>query len=80
MLSSDLSHPFNRAVFVFIGLMIVGFGVASMWHVGFVYHNWRKDIVFGPFAILIGLAFIALMFKLGSLERKEKAMRRHRGR
>jgi len=55
--------------------MIVGFGVASMWHVGLVYRNWWKELVFGPFAILIGLAFIVLMFKLGSLERKERERR-----
>jgi hypothetical protein len=78
MFSSDLSHPFNRANFVVIGLMLIGFGAASLWHVGLVYHNWWKDLVFGPFAILIGVVFIALMFKLGSLERKEKAKKSHR--
>jgi hypothetical protein len=73
MLNSDLSSPFNRAVFVFIGLMVVAFGVGSLWHVGLMYHNWRKELVFGPFAIVIGIVFIVLAFKLGSLEREAKS-------
>jgi hypothetical protein len=52
--------------------MIVGFGIASLQHVGLMYHNWWKEAVFGPFAIIIGIVFIALMFKLGSLERDVK--------
>ncbi len=80
MFSSDLSHPFNRAIFVVIGLMVVGFGVVSLWHVGFVYHNWWKGLVFGPVAILFGTLFIIVMFKLGSLERIENQKRHHRGR
>jgi glucose dehydrogenase len=80
MFSSDLSHPFNRAIFVVIGVTFVGLGAASLWHVGFVYHNWWKGLVFGPFAIFIGVVFIAAMFKLGSLERKEKKQRHRRSR
>ena len=52
--------------------MVVGFGVASLWHVGLVYHNWWKGLVFGPFAIIVAALFIAAMFKLGSVERKTK--------
>jgi len=56
--------------------MIVGFGIASLGHVGLMYHNWWKGAVFGPFAIVIGIVFIILMFKLGSLERE---MKKHPG-
>jgi len=35
-----------------------------------------KGAVFGPFAIVIGIVFIILMFKLGSLERE---MKKHPG-
>jgi len=69
----DLSSPFHRVGFLLIGLMLIGFGVASVWHVGFVYRNWWKDLVFGPFAIAAGVLFIFAMFKLGSLERRERA-------
>jgi hypothetical protein len=48
--------------------MVVGFGIASLLHVGLTYYNWWEGAVFGPFAIIIGIVFIALMFKLGSLE------------
>ena len=48
--------------------MIVGFSIASLQHVGLMYLNWWKSAVFGPFAIIIGIVFIVLMFKLGSLE------------
>jgi len=54
--------------------MIIGFGIASLWHVGLMYQNWWKGAVFGPFAIVIGIVFIALMLKLGS---REGAMRKH---
>jgi hypothetical protein len=37
-----------------------------------MYHNWWKGSVFGPFAIIIGVVFIALTFKLGSLESEMK--------
>ncbi|MGA9530172.1 MAG: hypothetical protein WBS24_18810 [Terriglobales bacterium] len=62
----------NRTIVVVLGLMIIGFGIASLQHVGLMYHNWWKEAVFGPFAIVIGIVFIALMFKLGSLERDMK--------
>jgi hypothetical protein len=68
MFKSDLNSPLNRTVFVVLGLMIVGFGLASLQHVGLMYHNWWKGAVFGPFAIIIGIVFIVLMFKLGSLQ------------
>lgn len=64
MFKSDLNSPLNRAIFVFIGLMIIGFGIDSLRHVGLMYHNWWRGAVFGPFAIVIGIVFIALMFKL----------------
>jgi hypothetical protein len=72
MFKSDLNSPLNRVVFVILGLMVIGFGVASLQHVGLMYHNWRKEAVFGPFAIIIGIVFIILTFKLGSLEREMK--------
>jgi len=84
MFKSDLNSPLNRTVIVILGLMVVGFGLASLPHVGLMYLNWRKEAVFGPFAIIMGIAFIILMFKLGSLEREMKkdprtpAKRRHR--
>jgi len=54
--------------------MVICFGIASLWHIGFMYHNWWKGAVFGPFAIIIGIVFIILTFKLGSLESE---MKRH---
>lgn len=75
MFKSDLNSPLNRVVFVVIGLMVIGFGIASLQRVGLMYHNWWKGAVFGPFAIVIGIVFIALMFKLGSLERE--GMKKH---
>jgi NO-binding membrane sensor protein with MHYT domain len=71
MFKSDLNSPLNRAIFVVIGLMVIGFGIASFQHVGLMYHNGWKGSVFGPFAIVIGIV-IALMFKLGSLESEMK--------
>jgi hypothetical protein len=71
MFKSDLNNPFNRAIFVIIGLMIVGFGLSSLQHVGLMYQNWWGAPVFGPFAIVVGIVFIVLMFKLGSLQRIE---------
>jgi hypothetical protein len=68
MFNSDPKSPLNRTVFVSLGLMVVGFGLASLQHVGLMYHNWWKGAVFGPFAIIIGIVFIILMFKLGSLD------------
>jgi hypothetical protein len=76
MFKSDLNSPLNRTIFVVIGLLVVGFGGASLQHVGLMYHNWWKGAVFGPFAIIIGIVFIALMFKLGSLG---KRMKKHPG-
>ena len=78
MLNSDLSGPLNRAIFVIIGLMIVGFGVGSLWRIGTMYHNWWRGLVYGPFAIVIGILFIVFTFKLGSLESKTKKMNRRR--
>ncbi|PYX27079.1 MAG: hypothetical protein DMG80_19510 [Acidobacteria bacterium] len=78
MLNSNLSSPFNRAIFVIIGLMVVCFGVGSLWRIGTMYHNWWKGLVYGPFAIVIGILFIVFTFKLGSLERKSKMNRRLR--
>jgi hypothetical protein len=72
MFNPDPKSPLNRTVFVILGLMVVGFGIASLQHVGLMYHNWWKGAVFGPFAIVIGIVFIALMFKLGSLESEMK--------
>jgi len=66
MFNPDPNSPFNRTIFVVLGLMVVGFGVASLQHVGLMYHNWWKGLVFGPFAIVIGILFIAAMFNLGS--------------
>ena len=78
MFNSDLSSTFNRTIFVIIGLMVIGFGVASLWHVGLVYRNWYKGLFFGPLAIVVGFLFIAVTLKLGSLERKEKQSRHRR--
>lgn len=72
MFKSDLNSPLNRTIFVVIGLMVVGFGVASLRHVGLMYPNWHGAAVFGPFAIVMGIVFIALMWRLGSLESEMK--------
>ena len=74
MFNPDLNSPLNRIVFVVIGLMVIGFGIASLQHVGLMYHNWWHAVVFGPFAIVIGVVFVILMFKLGSLD---TAMKKH---
>jgi NO-binding membrane sensor protein with MHYT domain len=76
MFSPNLDSTFNRIVFVILGLMIIGLGVASLQYVGLIYHNWWKGAVFGPFAIAIGVLFIAVMFKLGSLDQKARKLRR----
>jgi len=78
MLNSNLSSPFNRAIFVVIGLMVVGLGIGSLGRVGMMYHNWWRGLVFGPFAIVIGILFIIVMFKLGSLETKNSTKRHDR--
>ena len=78
MLNSNLSSPFNRAIFVVIGLMVVGLGIGSLWRVGMMYHNWWRGLVFGPFAIVIGILFIIVTFKLGSLENKNSTKRHDR--
>jgi hypothetical protein len=79
MFKSDLNSPLNRTIFVVIGLMIIGFGIASLQHVGLMYHNWWKGAAFGPFAIIIGIVFITLMFRLGSLESEMKKHLRKSG-
>ncbi len=69
MFNPNLNSRFNRAIFVVLALTVVGFGIASLQHVGLVYHNWWKGLVFGPFAIVIGILFIAAMFSLGSRDK-----------
>ena len=71
MFNPDLNSPLNRTIFVILGLLLVGFGIAGLQHIGFGYHNWWGGIVFGPFAIAFGVLFIAAMLKLGSLARKQ---------
>ncbi len=83
MFNPDPKSPLNRTVFVILGLMVIGFGIASLQHVGLMYHNWWKGAVFGPFAIVIGIVFIVLMFKLGSLQgamKKDPKSAKHRHR
>jgi hypothetical protein len=77
MFNPNLNSPLNRTVFVVLGLMIVGFGALSLQHVGLVYRNWWKGMVFGPFAIAFGVLFIAAMFKLGSKSANKTALSRH---
>ncbi len=76
MFNPDLNSTFNRIIFVVLGVMVIGFGIASLQHVGLMYHNWWKGAVFGPFAIVIGVLFIAVIFKLGSLDSKARKPRR----
>ena len=71
MFNPDLNSRLNRTVFVGLGVMIVVLGFVALQHVGLMYHNWWKGLVFGPFAIIIGVLFVATMFKLGSLQRKQ---------
>lgn len=72
MFNPDLNSRLNRIIFVVLGLMVIGFGLISLQHVGLMYHNWWKLSVFGFFAIIIGVLFIVVMFKLGSIESKMK--------
>jgi hypothetical protein len=80
MLNSDLTSPFNRVVFVIIGLMLIGWGTGALWRVSLMYQSWWKGSVFGPFAIAIGILFIAVTFKLGSLEQEAKGKKHHKSR
>jgi hypothetical protein len=63
---SDLNSHLNRTVFVVLGLLVIGFGVASLRSVGLIYHNWWNEPVFGPSAVIIGIVFIVFTLKLGS--------------
>jgi hypothetical protein len=74
MFNPDLNSRFNRAIFVVLGVTIVGLRIAALQHVGLMYHNWWKGLVFGPFAIVIGILFIAAMFQLGSLSVTERKL------
>jgi len=78
MLNSDLSSPFNRSVFAIIGFTLIGLGIGSLWRVSLMYRSWWKGSVFGPFAIVIGILFIVVTFKLGSLERDAKRNKHHK--
>jgi hypothetical protein len=76
MFNPDLNSRFNRAIFVVLGVTIAGLGIAALQHVGLMYSNWWKGLVFGPFAIAIGILFIVAMFKLGSLSVAERKLSR----
>jgi uncharacterized membrane protein HdeD (DUF308 family) len=70
----DINSPLNRTVVVVIGLLFIGFGLASFRNIGLSYHNWWNGAVFGPFAVIVGILFIVFMLKLGS---RQSEMRKH---
>jgi hypothetical protein len=74
MFNPDPKSSLNRIIFAILGVMVIGFGIASLQHTGLIYHNWWKGLVFGPFAIVIGALFIIALFKLGSSRPKKFAL------
>jgi hypothetical protein len=64
MLDFDPRKPFYRALFVLVGLVFIGFGLAVLWRGRVTYENWWGGLVFAPFAILFGLVFaLGALFK-----------------
>jgi hypothetical protein len=72
MFNPDLNSTLNRTIFVVLGVMLIGLGLASLRNVGLGYHNWWGGLVFGPFAIVFGALFIVAMLRLGSLQSKTR--------
>jgi hypothetical protein len=65
MFSSDPKGPLIRVVAALAGLVVLGWGLASILQRGDLhYRNWFGELVFSPFAILFGLAIIlSALFK-----------------
>jgi hypothetical protein len=66
MLNFDPHRPFYRALFVIIGTAMAARGIVLLHRVGMSYQNWWGGPVFAPFAIILGIIFIArAIFKPG---------------
>jgi hypothetical protein len=65
MFNSDAKSPLVRIVAALAGLVILGWGLASILQRGDLhYTNWFGELVFAPFAILLGLVMIlSALFK-----------------
>ena len=59
MLNANPKRPFNRAIFIIVGIAFIGLGLTTLKHGHLLfYQNWWGGMVFGPFAILFGILFI----------------------
>jgi hypothetical protein len=59
MLNPDPKRPLNRTVFILGGIVFIGLGLATFRHGhALSYQTWWGGMGFGPFAILVGVAFI----------------------
>jgi hypothetical protein len=58
MLKFDPHKPFYRALFMLVGLVFIGFGIAALQRGSMTYQNWWGGLVFAPFAIIFGIIFI----------------------
>ena len=63
MLNADPKRPINRAGFIIVGVIVVGFGLNAL-RGGPLYQGWGGKF-FAPYTILIGVVFIlTAIFKL----------------
>ena len=79
MSRSGIASPIARVVFSLVALAFILFGVRAMFkNPGWVYPNYRGEMVYGPFAIIIGLLLIYVFaFKPEALERSRRPRKRH---
>jgi hypothetical protein len=60
MLNPDPKSRLNRAIFWIAGCVFIGSGLTTFQHGHLLsYENWWGGLVFGPFAIIFGVIFIA---------------------
>ena len=52
--------PAMRGFLILAGLMILGFGVTTLYRGMLHYPNWFQQPVFAPFAVLIGIGAVAI--------------------
>ena len=77
MLNADPKGPLVRIVAALAGLAVLGWGLASILQKGDLhYQNWFGELVFSPFAILLGLAVIlSALFRPEILGRPQRPKR-----
>ena len=78
MLDTDPKRPLIRIVAALAGLSVFGWGMgAILWHGDLHYRNWYGELVFAPFAILLGLVIIlSALFKPELLGKAPKRLKR----